>query len=180
MIDPFVFQEHDPLPINIPFLKDNLFTFLFSRTIFSVAFTFNNDMMDNHSIAFMAWLAPLSLFSCNFHRKKVKYVDIKGIRSLIQKSRNGGFFFSINRSIMEVNFSSIQSIYQDPSVFHGSIDPETGLFLYAFTQMIKPKIIAEIGTHKAISTIWFASALRETGLGEIQLRLIELLEMPNT
>jgi len=55
----------------------------------------------------------------------------------------------------------------DPSVFPGSIDQETGLFLYAFTQMIKPKIIAEIGTHKAISTIWFASALRETGLGEI-------------
>lgn len=62
----------------------------------------------------------------------------------------------------------------------GGVELETGEFLYGFVRMLKPANILETGTHKGISAIYMADALKDNAERGMQgtLDTIEFLE-PN-
>ncbi|MCR4290483.1 MAG: class I SAM-dependent methyltransferase [Candidatus Scalindua sp.] len=49
----------------------------------------------------------------------------------------------------------------------GSVEVEVADFLYGFIRMIKPTAILETGTHKGISAIYMAEALKDNNKGKI-------------
>ena len=58
--------------------------------------------------------------------------------------------------------------FSDYSMFNsGGVEGEVGEFLYGFVRLTKPDCILETGTHRGISTLYMAAALKENAKGHI-------------
>lgn len=59
----------------------------------------------------------------------------------------------------------LKMVFQERKV--PNVSMENGMFLYMLVRMLKPARILEIGTANGLSTLFFAEALKENGLGTI-------------
>jgi predicted O-methyltransferase YrrM len=61
----------------------------------------------------------------------------------------------------------MEELYRKPGAWRGSIDTETGRFLYSLARMVRPELVVEVGTQHGISTLWLARAVKDNGTGQL-------------
>jgi predicted O-methyltransferase YrrM len=61
----------------------------------------------------------------------------------------------------------MEEMYSRPECFPGSIDSETGRFIYSLARLVRPELAVEIGTHHGVSTLWMARALEDNRIGRL-------------
>ncbi len=77
----------------------------------------------------------------------------------------GGIFQNTMKLPLETQPEPTNSEYSCYNT--GSVELEVAEFLYGIIRMIKPTAILETGTHKGISAVYMAEALKENGKGKI-------------
>ena len=61
----------------------------------------------------------------------------------------------------------MEKIYARAGLRAAAVSPETGYFLHSLVRLTKPEVIVEIGTHRGVSALWMARALKENLKGHL-------------